>query len=304
MKIPPIEKYKLLDKEIHVVRDDLSWPFPHCNNAKMRGIEKHIEILHEQGVKVICNQDTRISRIGWGMSVICKEYDIKFYDFYPTGPKGVVPFYQKMVEYNGGIPVSIRGTRASAMKALAGKWLKANNISNYYYMPIGAALDTSVTELANLVGQLPSDLFQGSLVTCVSSGTITAGLTYGCHVHGLKPQIYGIQSSGFVGRQKKILDKIQDVTKDKIEFPNLHLVDEGWDYDEASNYPVPYPCDKYLDTKVWDFIEGKLDKLPEPITMFNVGGEWDPLKGLSTGLRGDGIATRADVYNIKQRISR
>jgi hypothetical protein len=269
--------------------------FPGPNNAKMRGIEAKISQLHERGIKSVASQDTRISRIGWGISWVAKKYDMKHYNFYPaTGAHGL-PFYQKMSTFHGGEVIPIHGTFASGFRALCERHLKKHEL-NPYFFPIGASLDETLIEISNLVPQLPSDVFEGTVVVNVSSGTICAGLSYGCLKNGFKPKIIGVQGSAFKNRKEKIFKKIQSVYGKKIEYQNLELKDPGYQYRESEPYTPPFPCDLYLDRKAWKWLVDNINILPEPISFWNIGGEWDPIKGLSTGLRGDGEISRSEVY--------
>jgi hypothetical protein len=284
-----------LGKEVKVVREDLVSLFPGPNNAKVRGIESKIAKLHAEGVKCVASQDTRISRIGWGVSWICKKYDIQHYNFYPECK--VVPFYQRMSQYWGGQLIPIRGTYASAFRALCQRWMQKNGVVPYF-LPIGASLSETLVELGELTQQLPSDLFEGSLVVNISSGTICAGLTYGCIKNGHKTSIYGIQGSGFKNRKEKIRNKIQEVTHEKVELEeNLRLIDPGYEYREIEPLSPPFPCDLYLDRKAWKWLVDNIEILEEPIVFWNIGGEWDPIVGIKDELRGDGLVDR---NNIKQ----
>lgn len=301
MILPDIERYKIKDTYVNVVREDLVSAFPGPNNAKVRGIEAKIIKLKEQGIKSVASQDTRISRIGWGISWLCKKYDLKHYNFYPRATDNKLPFYQQMSQYWGGETIPIHGTFASAFRSLCEKYMVKNNIDAYFF-PIGASLDETLLELSSLVSQLPSDIFEGTIVTNVSSGTICAGLTYGCKQNGFKTDIVGVLGSSFENRREKILKKIQSVTAEKIEFPNLTIANPGYEYTEPEKFAPPFPCDIYLDRKAWKWLVDNVDTLKPPITFWNIGGEWNPMCGIDNQLRGDGLSTRADVYQCVKKV--
>jgi hypothetical protein len=295
MIIPDIERYRINDIIVNVVREDMVSAFPGPNNAKVRGIESKIIKLKEQGIKSVASQDTRISRIGWGISWLCKKYDLKHYNYYPMATQDKLPFYQQMSQYWGGKPIPLHGTFSSAFRSLCEQHMKKNDI-NAYFFPIGASLDETLIELSSLVSQLPSDIFEGTIVTNVSSGTICAGLTYGCEQNNLKTDIVGVLGSSFENRHEKILKKIHTVTNKKCDYPNLKITNPGYEYTQPEYYIPPFPCDLYLDRKAWKWLVDNIDTLKQPITFWNIGGEWNPMDGLDQKVKGDGMATRSDVY--------
>lgn len=295
--LPPIEKYKVRDREVYVVRDDLTSKFPAPNNSKVRGLFLKLKKLRERGVKAVASQDTSISRIGWGVSWLANKFDMIHYNFYPAKKK--LNFYQKMSKYWGGILIPLRGTYANAFRAVAIKYMIRHNI-DAYFLPIGLSMPEAVEANAELVNMLPSDLFEGSLIISVSSGTICAGILYGIMLNGYKTEVYGVLASDFKKRDEKIR-KLIWITASKlgksVKLKNgiLKIVDLGYKYKQKESLAPPFPCDLFLDRKAWKFLVDSVDKLKEPIVFWNVGGEWNPEKGLTKGLRGDGFVTEADI---------
>ena len=41
-----------------------------------------------------------------------------------------------------------------------------------------------------------------------------------------------------------------------------------------------------------------IDRLPEPIYYWNIGGEWDRARGIKGALRGDGLVRKADIDRV------
>jgi hypothetical protein len=303
---PLLEIYFVDDTPVTVVREDMTTPFPAPNNSKVRGIEAYLLRLREEGVKKVASQDTRISRIGWGISWLCNQYDIIHYNFYPElSPWSMaVPFYQKMSKHFNGNIIPLHGTFASAFRSLAMKWLVKNNIEAHY-IPIGASVTESVVENAKSISRLSRDLLEGTVVTSVSSGTICSGLWYGMMITKAKGEVHGVLSSSFHNRLDKIKKLVlgADALERELEFGQLDdtkikLVDLGFEYREEVKEPPPFPCDMYLDRKAWSYIVNNVHNLKKPILMWNIGGEFDPIVGLKDGLRGDGIVRQSDIDEI------
>lgn len=297
---PKVEKFKVEDKEIYVVRDDLCSLFPGPNFSKIRGLHRKLEKLHKAGVKAVASQDTSISRCGWGVSALCQQFDLKHYNFYSQ--RKVMNFYQRMSRSFGGVMIPIKGTFSSIMRKHGERWLAKNKVEAEF-LPIGLSLPETIEEHMRLVKQMQGDLFEGSLFMCVSSGTICAGVTAGIELCGYKPEIYGVMSSRFKNRKEKIIGKIREVYPGlHRKFEKLFLVDAGYAYKEKETGWCPFPCDVYLDRKAWQFMLDGINDFPEPIVFWNIGGEWNPVKGLDKNLYGDGVVGEWDVKRYLRRI--
>jgi 1-aminocyclopropane-1-carboxylate deaminase/D-cysteine desulfhydrase-like pyridoxal-dependent ACC family enzyme len=302
--IPPIEKYDYDGHDVYVVRDDLTSKFPGPNNSKVRGLLYKLQELHERGVKTIASQDTSISRIGWGVSWLAKKFDMTHYNFYPA--KKGLNFYQRMSKYWGGKLVPLPGTFSNAFRVAAMKWMARHNVKAEF-LPIGLSMPEAVQANADLVSILPSDLFEGSLIISVSSGTICAGLFYGTILNNYKTDIYGVMSSSFKNRRQKIIYLVRRTALGlgrpiKVYDSRLKLIDLGYKYKQREFLIPPFPCDLFLDRKAWKFLVDNIDKLKEPIVFWNVGGEWDPEKGLIKGLRGDGFVKKPDIEKFLRKV--
>lgn len=293
---PKVEKYKVKDKEVYVVRDDLGTPFPAPNNSKIRGLSLILQKLKEDGIKTVASQDTRISRIGWGVSYLCKHMDLIHYNFYPEHPK--IPFYQKMSAHFGGKIIPLHGTFSSGFRAMAKRWLAKNQIEAYF-LPIGMSSEESVYATSLALCELDLNILGGSIVVSISSGTIATGVAYGCLRANHRTKIYGVLSSSFGNRMNKIQRLLSSTEQKYSEIlyhkHNLELINLKYKYRQQEPLAPPFPCDLYLDRKAWKFLVDNVEKLPEPIVFWNIGGEWNPIDGLSKGLRGDGLTTEAKV---------
>ena len=296
---PIVEKHQVEDEEIFVVRDDLCSLFPGPNFSKIRGVHKKLEQLREKGVKAVASQDTSISRCGWGVSFLAEQFDLKHYNFYPE--KKEMNFYQQMSKSFGGIMVPIYGTFSNAFRVMAKRWMTKNQVEAEF-LPIGLSIPETIQAHVDLIRYLPSEFFEGSVVVCVSSGTICAGIVAGLELWGLRPQVIGVMSSLFKNRKEKIIGKIRESYPKLKGFDNLHLMDSGYKYKaKESKVSPPFPCDLYLDRKAWKYMVDHLEDLPKPVTFWNIGGEWNPVSGISQNLRGDGVVNKWDVKRYLTR---
>lgn len=286
-----LEKYRLNDSyDFYVVRDDLMFPFPSPNFSKIRGLKVHFEKLHEQGVKIVASQDTIISRVGWGVAYFANQYDIKHYSFYPVGH---YDFYRKMTEYFGSILIPLRGNIAPIFKDKAKQWLKKHNIENYQYLPVGLRLYESKTEHMKMIENFDILDSGGSLITCISSGTIASGILAGVMENNFSINFVGVLVHPFKKRFKKVLMEASKLVG-SYKKPNwsFGVVDIGYKYNQKAKIKSPFPCDEYLDRKAFDYMIKNIENLPKPVIFWNIGGEWSPETGLNNDLKGDGFVTK------------
>ena len=180
--------------------------------------------------------------------------------------------------------VPVRGSYSSAMMAQARKELG----NNKHYLPSGFSLVETLEEHRELLSRLDQSLLSGSVVLCVSSGTICSALVY-----GLKGgHVYGVMTSSFRGRMDKIAGLIRQAGPKEGD-TELTLVDMNFEYSKPDKIQTPFPCDLYLDRKAWRWLDKNVQKLKEPVVFWNIGGEWNPRRGLVDNLRGDGRTNRS-----------
>ena len=53
--------------------------------------------------------------------------------------------------------------------------------------------------------------------------------------------------------------------------PNWSIVSAGYDYYDAEERPVPFPCHPYYDAKAWRWLESHLDEIPGEVLFWNIG---------------------------------
>lgn len=287
---PLIEEYQVNGHRVFAVRDDLCSPFPGPNFSKIRGLYKHLLRKREDGIRTVMSQDTSISRCGWGVSFVAKELEMVHYNVYAD--RKIINFYQRMSQRLGGVLIPVRGSFSGAMKSQGLKRLAEKKIKPDYVCPTGISVLETLEEHADLISRMDRSLLTGSIIVCVSSGTICAGILYGLSKHQLDARILGVMSSSYRSRHSKIVDLTGQAARryNTPVYPgNLIMIDAHYEYSKPVKVDVPFPCDLYLDRKAWDWLERNLDVLRPPIVFWNIGGEWDPRVGMKADLKGDGV---------------
>jgi len=296
--MPYREKYQLLDSDLklNVIRDDLPFKFPSPNFSKIRGLVAYFEKLQEAGVKTVASQDTIIGRIGWGVGYFAEQFDMKHYSFYPTGHRD---FYRKMTESFGSTIVPLPGNHQRIVEGWAKKWLEKEGVNNYHYLPTGLRLDESKEEHMQLVRAVSDSLDTGgTLLLCISSGTILSGILAAIIEDDIHTDVIGVTVADFKNRYSKIMEEAKRFMKrdPRWEFGfkthwNFEVNWSGYTYAQAAKIKPPFPCDAFLDRKAFDWMMMNWDKLKKPVTFWNIGGEWSPEAGMEAGQLGDGVAS-------------
>lgn len=292
---PPVESHTLCGLPVYVVRDDLCSPFPGPNFSKVRGVYARLRHLAEEGTTTVSSQDTGISRVGWGVSWLCRQLGLRHINVYAQ--RQDINFYQRMSRAWGGELLPVHGSFSSAMRAQADKAITPL-ADSYTALPIGLSMPETLWEHADLMRRLDSRLFSGTVVVVASSGTIAASLLYAMGVIGATGDLFVIQSSTFSNRERKIETLVHSALAQGAPMhssPKLILRTPGWKYTESFPEPPPFPSDIYLDRKAWAWLWGNVRALRPPITFWNVGGEWHPERGLVRGLKGDGLTSARKV---------
>jgi hypothetical protein len=261
-----------------------------------------LQKLRDQGIKIVASLNTRISRLGWGVSWLVRDYDMVHYEFYPQTGDGSAPFYQRMSRALGGILVPLKGTHQNAFRVMAKRWLSKHGVKAYV-LPVGLADPDVVYENSELVMRLPSDLFEGTVVIPSSSGVIAAGIIYGMARRKSSGKAIAVFSSRFTNRREKILLYLAETERKYRKLGGLHsirfdVVVLDRPYGKRETCYTPFPCDVYLDRAPWRWLVENAGRLREPITFWNIGGEWDPMSGLVGKLRGDGLVTPSEVVKF------
>jgi len=271
----PIEVYN----DIYVKRDDLCFEYPAPPFSKCRGLLMHLAKLKKQGYKYIGYTETSISMAGWGVAWACQELGLTAIIFdpqYKDTPE-VLKYHRKQWKKFNPIILPIKAGMAAVNINICKQWLKQDYPTNSIMLPLGlpfeetieaTAIETNITLKKYKTKKFPT------IVTCVGSGTIVAGILKGATYDNISRQLYGVMTrSGDVKIKKnKILSKAGiidgELFKPEIE---LILINPGWEYTQKSLVSCPFPCHSYYDLKAWEWLIKNRDKLIEPILFWNIG---------------------------------
>jgi len=306
----PIEKYEVKGKAIYVKREDLSSPFPGPANAKCRGIERFLQELVEEDIRKVGVLDTRISRVGWIVAWLVKEkkYDIEVFDFYPKYKDDTgLRFAQKMAKYFGARLVPQPAGRDWYRYALARRHMKE---IGGIMLPDKLRFIGATLAVAEEVQQVEEELLRGTIVVSVGSGTILSGVIKGLADRGIVPNLVVgplcASEATIKSRKRYIAKLLESDWKAKVLFKHRTLlVPSRWSYFEPLRFvKTPFPCDPYYDRKAWIWLLKNLNRLPEPILFWNIGGEWDLYYGLAKGMRGDGRVTKEEFEKVWKEVEK
>ena len=263
----PIEKHG----DIYVKREDLACLPPGPPFAKVRGLFSHLMKLRSEGISVVGYVETAISEAGWGVAWLAKELDMKAVIFNPVYKTNqpVLDFHRiKWVEFGAEIR-DIKAGMAKVGYNISKKLLIEEFGSNAIMLPLGLPFSETIDEVAKEFQRTYDDRFQ-SIVICVGSGTMAAGVLKGMRKVNCKIPLYGI-----LCRQSKQLFKKRRMIVGKagyfFEEPVFYLIDLGYNYTDKVEVDCPFPSNCYYDKKAWLWLKQNVDKIEKPVLFWNIG---------------------------------
>ena len=257
----PIEKYQ----GVFVKREDLCAPPDAPPFSKIRGLMKHLEQLKEEGVEGVAYVETSISMAGWGVAWACFQLGLKCLIFNPVYkvPIPLLLFHRSQWKQWKAEIRDVPAGRAKVNYYIARRQLPAG----YRLLPLGLPLDETIAE-TYAVAKKCLEPYR-SIVVCVGSGTIAAGL-----FQATQPgqTLYGVLSrSGNVAVKRKHItygSLFSHITRG-----DLQLIDMGWEYSAHCGTLVPFPCHPYYDAKAWEWLRDNKERIQQPILFWNIGAE-------------------------------
>ena len=258
----PVEPYVVKGVPVYVKREDLCCPYPGPMFSKMRGVAAHIQSRPEP---VIGALDTFHSKAGWGVAWACWKLGKRAVVYWPRfkadPPTGLPRRQQQEAVALGATAVALDAGRSAilyhrAKKDLGGVWGGADQS---YMMPNALKLSETIEETAAEVGRtrFPEGFgagdYPGTIVISVSSGTIAAGVLRGLGDNGLAPNV--VLHLGYSRSRARVMNYI--TSKGGLLFPkwpSLSIIDEGFGYKDAVEFPSPFPCNEYYDLKAWRWL--------------------------------------------------
>lgn len=274
----PIKKYQIKGKQVWVKREDLACFPPGPPFAKVRGLLPILEELKERGIKTVGYMETDISMAGWGVSYFCQQLNMKaviFMPAYKEGKRHNQEFQlRKWKEFGAEILPLERPNRLQINFYRARK-IFLEKYKDAVMLPQGLPFEQTIQQICGQVKLVPPKQLNGSIVSCLGSGTMAAGILRGCSAMNKWPDYYGILVSpkSAVGMRKRILKmaNLSGGLLGGVLTAKFSVIDYGYEYTVPENCQCPFPCNSYYDKKAWKWLLDHIDTLKKPILFWNIG---------------------------------
>lgn len=269
VKNTPWEVYSVNGRDVIVKREDLCCPYPGPSFSKIRGVysylSKVIEITDPTDL-TIGVLDTVHSKAGWGVSWVCNKLGLTCLDFYPNlkdrhGEPG--PNQLEAKKLGAGL-VPMAPSRSAIL------WYRARRIMAEQFpedglmMPNALKLSESIEATYQEALLTNKDLFRGTWVFSISSGTIAAGV-----IRALNDNIDVICHMGYSRPIKSTRKYILEAAKVDRD---ITFIDEGFEYKaKVDNSWIPFPCNEYYDAKAFTWLCRNIRSFKQPVIFWNVG---------------------------------
>lgn len=271
----PIEIYD----GILVKREDLCFSTPAPPFSKCRGVVKYLTKLKLKGVKIVGYTETAISMAGWAVAWACKDLGLTAVIFdpqYENTPETLLYHRSKWKEF-GAIVYPIPAGRAKV------GWYQSKKLLERYYgrgakllplgLPFKETIEETEKELLATLEQLRDEQIR-SIVICIGSGTIAAGVYKGLCETKSTIFLYGIMCrEGGAKNKQRTIERKAGVVNEGFFKPtsNLIIIDEGYEYTEKAKAEAPFPCNPFYDLKAWKYLIDNRYKIEEKILFWNIG---------------------------------
>jgi len=273
----PIECYRIGSHIVHVKREDLCVSPPGPPFSKCRGLYAHLQTLKSQGVRTVGYVESSVSMAGWGVAWMTEALEMEsvIYDpQYVHDTPHLLLFHRRKWKQFKAMIRPVPAGRTSVNFHIAKRALAEEFGPKAMMLPIGLRFPETVDETAKEAEQTFHKLLPRSIVVCVGSGTIAAGLLKATRNKPIL--IYGIRScSGSVYlKRKEIFLKARRTTNPLLAVKNpMDVIDPGWDYSKPYTGSVPFPCHPYYDRKAWKWLRDNINKVPKPVLFWNIGSQ-------------------------------
>jgi 1-aminocyclopropane-1-carboxylate deaminase/D-cysteine desulfhydrase-like pyridoxal-dependent ACC family enzyme len=262
-KKTPIEQYYISGRTVYVKRDDLYGKYPAPPLGKLRGLRVLLDKFYKNSVRVIACWDTRVSKLGQGLSALAVNYkNLKTIVSYPVKKGEGVPEAIRIAKELGAEVYPIRGNHVSICYSQVKKYVE---LLGGEILPFGLECIESVNAVAKEARSVPNSYIKdGTLILCCGSGVTLSGLLIGLNCAPKK--IIGISSGRSIKSIARCLKKYV-----KYLPTSLNLQEPLMPYYEKSKSPCPFPCHPNYDLKAWEYLLNNIENLDDPIFFWNVG---------------------------------
>lgn len=274
----PIEEHTINGTPIFVKREDLCAVHPMPPLSKMRGVLRFIEGRMAQ-VKTFGILDTRISKSGQGVAVICGRLGLGCRYYFPllVSQKEFSAQWYVAGEQPGTELVPMHGGRTAVLRAQATRDCQMRGI---LMLPQGLPLFESVLATAEVLATVPSNLLRGTICLSTGTGTILSGLILGLAQRACSPCLLGVSASMSTDKQRALIQG--HLSRAKVErlaapeevdraLSRLTLLKGLGDYYTPGRFAPPWPAHPFYEFKALDTIVPLLPTLPRPILFWNIG---------------------------------
>jgi 1-aminocyclopropane-1-carboxylate deaminase/D-cysteine desulfhydrase-like pyridoxal-dependent ACC family enzyme len=265
-----------ISEDIWVKREDLSCLPPGPPFAKIRGLEA---FLKKNTDKVIGYVETQISMAGWGTAFLCKKMNIPAVIFYPdyktpaiTSERLVLEFHKERWSEFGARLVPVKAGRLKILHYMAVRQMKEEYEDKALTLPLYLPLPETADEVAKeLEATFPLDKFK-SVVMCVGSGVMIAGVLRGLSMIGLDIPVYGV----FIRHHDDIDKKREEIIRrSNVMFGggNFKLINTDYEYLQSLDTIAPFNCNPYYDIKAWKWLIDHIKDIETPVLFWNIGAD-------------------------------
>lgn len=255
----PVEQYKIGSETVCVKREDLYGQPPAPPLAKLRGARIYIkELVEEYNFKLIGVFDTRISKAGQGVAVICQEIGVQCWTGFPQLKGTAISERHKIAESLGAKLYPMKAGRTAVVYS---QFKRIVEEAHGKMLPLGLVCRHTSDAVAGVVKSYNGHF--NSIVVSTGTGTIASGLA-----RGFQGKVYGISCGMNVNLQRK---RIQTLCPNELFF-NLQLIQSDHEYyDALDTSSCPFPTSPYYDMKAWEWLTKHIDEIEKPIMFWNIG---------------------------------
>ena len=267
---------------LYIKREDLACPAPGPPFAKIRGLYHTLLELEKKRAPAVGYMDTTISMAGWGISYLCHALKLKIRPviYWPSYKDGIlrhnIQRHLEVWQSFGASVHPIQASKLSIMRATAAQHLLKTYGTRAEMLPQGLPSNYTIEAVSEEVGYVPKKCLGGSIVLCVGSGVMVAGVLHGLAVTGATPTIYGVLVAP--KNKQRMYQKIQDLAgfvDGSIFNPmptKLNIIDAGYEYSTPIEDITEFPCNDYYDKKAYIWMKQNFEKLKKPVLFWNIGG--------------------------------
>jgi len=235
-----------------------------------------MSMLKQSGINTVGYLETAISMAGWGVSWVAKElgmeaviFDPQYSDKHPA--KKIHDFHRSKWQELGSTVISIKPFMTKVNFYIVKDRLK--EFPNSKMLPLGLPLMETMDETAAQVQS--TDISEiSTIIICVGSGTICAGVLKGLSDNIKSPAVIGVMSRTGNRNQKEQFIRLKSgtVKNGLLKCVDFRLINPGWEYIDREQLKTPFPCNPYYDQKALRFLLDGYNRIKKPILFWNIGG--------------------------------